>query len=334
MYPLLFIFRNHRLYMSLVAFSCSLASASTVLLLFLCFILTTSAIAMVMLQGVYTSGSLYENNQYFDFSTTFLTLLVYTTDGDNYVEAASIGFRDSLWYAFFFLVCSVIGMFFITSLLIDAFCGSYEDDQKSVFVLRKQNERRSLCAAMLCWSRHSYHAAGVYGATRNVTSDNSKYQKYTEEGLEVDAFVDLIVTSAFNEWHGTGWADKLRMTAEGLVNLLEDSEPITQDSLSYSMANLLLNLLAEMSLEELYNQLSAIIPGPTDTLPARCEALLMSLPRVFGVPHCGFTLQQVSWARGYAPEDDKLEEALECLPSLVGLDPEHCRVRMGAHGLL
>jgi hypothetical protein len=72
-------------------------------------------------------------------------MLVFIGGGDNYVEAATvgsylkcesehsplqIGFRDSLWYSLFFIFCTVMGLFFITSLMIEAFCGSYEEDQK------------------------------------------------------------------------------------------------------------------------------------------------------------------------------------------------------------
>ena len=86
-----------------------MASASTVLLLFLCFLLITSVISMLMLQGVYNEGDHYENNQcvlcvlcwlcpdsgcvlnrYFDFSTAFITMLVFIGGGDNYVEAATV----------------------------------------------------------------------------------------------------------------------------------------------------------------------------------------------------------------------------------------------------
>ena len=64
LYPVLFVFRNHRLYMSLFAFGSSMQSASTVLLLFLCFLLTTSAIGTLMLQGIYEDSGYYTNNQY------------------------------------------------------------------------------------------------------------------------------------------------------------------------------------------------------------------------------------------------------------------------------
>ena len=42
----------------------SMFAASTVFLLFLCFLLTSSAIATLMLQGVYSGGDYYQDNQY------------------------------------------------------------------------------------------------------------------------------------------------------------------------------------------------------------------------------------------------------------------------------
>ena len=197
LYPLLFILRNHALWMSLVAFAKSMISAGVVLLLFLCFIMTMAAIGTMMLQGVYDDSVFYELNQYFDFSTTFITMFIMVEGGDNYVEAASIGFRESIWYSLFFVLCTVIGLFFITSLLIEAFCGSYEDDQLCCFRLRKRNERRSLVAVMLIWSRHSYHSAAVHGKHRNIVP-SMQYLEYTQEGLVLDAFMDLIQRDAFN----------------------------------------------------------------------------------------------------------------------------------------
>ena len=56
-----------------------MASASTVLLLFLCFLLITSVISMLMLQGVYNEGDHYENNQcvFVCYAGCVLTLAVY-----------------------------------------------------------------------------------------------------------------------------------------------------------------------------------------------------------------------------------------------------------------
>ena len=322
--------------MSLQAFAKSLSSASTVLILFLCFVLTTSAIAMIMLRGVYTENGFYENNQYFDFSTTFFTLLVYTAGGDNFVEASTIGFRDSVWYALFFVFSSVMGMFFITSLLIEAFCGSYEENQNDVFVLRKRNERRSLCAVMLCWSRHSYHSIAIYGDFRNTKLDDAKYLQYTEDGLTLDAFTDLIMANAFSKWDTAGWAQQLRSSAGILVSLLEGAGTISPDSSPYHMTNLLLNLLAEMTTEDLFNRLCSVMSTNVEPLAARRGTLLMWLPDMFGSAsrHTQFTFEQINWARGLAPEDHELEEALALLPELLGLDESKCTIQIDANGVL
>ena len=46
--------------------------------------------------------------------------------GENYVEAVSPALALTHWYSMFFISCQLIGLFFITALLIEAFCASYE----------------------------------------------------------------------------------------------------------------------------------------------------------------------------------------------------------------
>ena len=316
LWPLLFVFRNHRLYMSLFAFMRSMLSASTVLLLFLCFLLTTSAISTLMFRGVYTGSNYYENNQYFDFSTAFVTLFVFLKDGDNYVEAATIGFRDSLWYSLFLIFCTVMGLFFITSLLIEAFCGSYEEDQRAVWVLRKRNERRSNTVAMLCWSRHSYHSIGIFGPLRNITESNIAYQEYTDEGLTMGAFSDLVLADAVDS--DAQWAVEATHLALEILTNLDKSGPVDTGSFRFQIATVLLDLLAEMSLEDMHAQLCAIMNIDTELLEDRRVALLMSLQAVSRA-HMEFTFEESCWARGISPKDCQLEEALIMLPRLRGL---------------
>ena len=64
--------------------------------------------ALQMLQGVYEDSTFYEVNQFFDFSTSLVTMLIFIAGADNYAEAAS-GFTQSLWYAVFFMFGTIIG---------------------------------------------------------------------------------------------------------------------------------------------------------------------------------------------------------------------------------
>ena len=55
-YPLMVIFRNKDIWLSIVQFILSVNSAAPVLLLFFCFLLALSGIAMLLMRGVYKTG--------------------------------------------------------------------------------------------------------------------------------------------------------------------------------------------------------------------------------------------------------------------------------------
>ena len=76
-----------------------------------------------MLKGKYNTGDYYVDNQYESFSQAFITMFIYLASGENYVEAVSTAYSQDLWNAIFFVSCSLIGLFFITSLFIEAFSG-------------------------------------------------------------------------------------------------------------------------------------------------------------------------------------------------------------------
>jgi hypothetical protein len=55
-YPLMAIFRNKEIWLSIVQFTLSVNSASPVLLLFFCFLLALSGIATLLMHGAYATG--------------------------------------------------------------------------------------------------------------------------------------------------------------------------------------------------------------------------------------------------------------------------------------
>ena len=249
-------------------------------------------------------------------------MLIYIQGGDNYVEA-SAGFRDSFWYAAFFIFCTVVGLFFITSLLIEAFCGSYEADQSCVHALRKQSERRSLVIVLLIWARHSYHSVAIYGATRNV-NPSLEYTAYSEEGLTLDAFVDLITNDAFTSLNtlnklNTGWGASLQRTLRKLVRQLEAAAPIQPGSMHHQVVIVLLDLCAEASSNDMYIRLDKLTHLAEQPLAARREELVMTM-HITASAHRSCTCEQIGWLRGRSPEDSELERALATLPQLKGLE--------------
>ena len=80
-YPLMFLLGNRAVWMSGFAFWCSVASAAPVLLLFFFFLLASTSVALLLMRGVYQTGSWYADGQYADFSSTFLTMFIYVESG-------------------------------------------------------------------------------------------------------------------------------------------------------------------------------------------------------------------------------------------------------------
>ena len=81
-WPMLIIMRNQQIWRSLVAFLHGIGQALTVLLLFFSFVLGMSAIVMLFLQGLYTSGDFYLDNQFSDYMQSFTTMFYYVLSGE------------------------------------------------------------------------------------------------------------------------------------------------------------------------------------------------------------------------------------------------------------
>ena len=81
-YPILIILWNQQIWRSLVAFLYGIGQALSVLLLFFSFVLGISAIVMLFLQGLYTSGDFYLDNQFSDYMQAFTTMFYYVLSGE------------------------------------------------------------------------------------------------------------------------------------------------------------------------------------------------------------------------------------------------------------
>ena len=81
-YPILTILWNQPIWRSLVAFLYGIGQALSVLLLFFSFVLGISAIVMLFLQGLYTSGDFYLDNQFSDYMQAFTTMFYYVLSGE------------------------------------------------------------------------------------------------------------------------------------------------------------------------------------------------------------------------------------------------------------
>ena len=210
-------------------------------------------------------------------------------------------------------------LFFITSLLIEAFCGSFEEVRSEEHQIRKRAEMRSVVAVSSIWSRHSYHSVAVHGQTRNIEG-TKQYLEYSQQGLCLDAFTDLIVTDAFQTTQNKfdTWGASMHRALNKAVKQLEAAAPIEDGSLYHKAANVLLDLCAEASHYGAYSRLHELTQTAEQPIAARRQQQVMSM-QVAPSAYRECTYKQICWARGHSPTDSELEEALAVLPELKGL---------------
>ena len=242
--------------------------------------------------------------QYFDFSTSFVTQFVLMHSADNFIESVHISVTEGLAKALFVFCCVVGGGFLINALLISVFMSSYEDDQAVVTEQPKLKRQRSLVAALEIWARHSIYSQAVYGIERN-RHPTAAYSEFAETDLCFDTFLDLLLMG-----NSLGWVASMKVMAAQVVQLqLEIGKSSRQTHA------VLLNIAAELSLPDLYEQLR---DSQTEPFSARREAVLLSQQTLETSTHCSY--QEVSWLRGRSPQNEYLQRAVYALPVLLGLE--------------
>ena len=236
---------------------------------------------------------------------------------DNYTESSHIAVTEGLAKAVFFLCCVVGGGFMIKALLIEVFMSSYGNGQTVVMQQPKLKRQRSIAAALEIWGRHSSYSQAMYGIERN-RQPTAAYSLFAKTDLCFDTVLDLLLMgNSFN------WVVGLKKMAAQVVQLqLQLGGTRTHD--------LLLSVCAELSLQQLYNQLQG---GQTEALEsrqpfsARREALLLSRQTL--QPDKRLTYEQVSWLRGRSPTNSHLQRAILSLPKLLGFDMPTILPNMG-----
>ena len=87
----------------------------------------------VLLHGQYTTGDFYTDNQYTDFFQSITTMYIYLSTGENFVEAVEPAIEIQVTYALLFTACSLLGLFFISSLLIEIFADAFNKGKEGMF---------------------------------------------------------------------------------------------------------------------------------------------------------------------------------------------------------
>ena len=128
-YLLQFVVHSDILWASIQAFGAAIYHARPVLYLFFSASLVVASMCVALLSGSgrtgdlrqYQTGDYYTDQQFEDFRRCFITMWVFLSTGANYVEMVtpSLTLDGGVFvYAVFFGCCTMVGMFFIFSLLV------------------------------------------------------------------------------------------------------------------------------------------------------------------------------------------------------------------------
>ena len=88
--------------------------------------------------GQYTTGEFYLDSQWEDYWHSVDNTVIFLMGG-NYVDAAQPALQLHGAYAFLFIVLALVGMFFVTSLLIQIFANAYGSEAGSFTTERRQH---------------------------------------------------------------------------------------------------------------------------------------------------------------------------------------------------
>ena len=268
------------------------------------------------------------DNQFFDFYTAFTTMFIYVDTADNYDTTAGLANDLGAFHMFFFLFCTLAGAFFLTALLIEVFCGSYDEDLADA--LKFVHAEGEYCdhAVVAIWERHSSHAQAIM----SLKSEGSEKCVSYEQGLTFDSFVDLVFSTCIDK------NDPVIQECGTLIAIIVEKleahqmqQGVEHTSLSLAEQRIvheLLNICAETSLTDLFNKLQCLTAG-THVSIADWRVLRLISMGVDPTAMANISWDEVQWARGRSPCNNDLGDAIAALPRLKGLlEPSHKSTRL------
>jgi len=101
------------------------------LYLYLCVLLIAGCQSVALFAGVYDTDDWQQDQQFQNFYSSFITMFIYTSTGENFNEAVNPALVHSPVYGFFFAFYTFVGMFFVTSLVVAIFQNSYNDESEA-----------------------------------------------------------------------------------------------------------------------------------------------------------------------------------------------------------
>ena len=331
LYPILVILRNPDMRRALLVFGSAMGSALAVLFTLWCILLGLAAMAMVLLVGKFQTQDFVTDNQFHDLYTAFTTMFVYVNSADNYTSTAGLANDLGTFHMLFFVLCTVAGAFFITALLIDVFCGSYDEDHADT--LKSQRREWEYCdaAVVAIWERHSTYAQAVNKLQSESRANSGGSVSFSKEGLPFDAFMDLVFSACM-----VG-DDRVMQECEYLISTIVqklEAKYTNQDTIGrhtvtpveQRIVRELLDICAETSLTMLFQRLQRFSPEASKVCITEWrvnQLFSIGADYIDAADMANISWDEVQWARGRSPSDNNLQAAVAILPKLKGLiEPE------------
>jgi len=200
--PLMLIFRSTKVVKAIVLFLNSILSAAAVFIVFFFTIVLAAVLALVLFQGdklVDGDGGEIEMG---NFMACFNEMFVLVATGENYADIVPAAVMLSDWYFLYFAVFTLVGLFFLGSLLIATFEGQYQREQVEFVILEKDRLLHRIAPTFCLWTYNM-------SASKDVLKDNEDTPEEITKSLTIKKKAFNILMEEF--WKHSSQLETLKM---------------------------------------------------------------------------------------------------------------------------
>ena len=133
--PLLIVIRNTSVRNAAINFIITLYHARNVFILYVSIVLTAAAMGTILFRSALnTTGP---QSSFNNFVRAITTSFVYISTGENYTDLVYPTYEESEWYILYFIVFTVVGLFFVLAMVI----GMFQDGFKQQRIKQQREEQ-------------------------------------------------------------------------------------------------------------------------------------------------------------------------------------------------
>ena len=163
--PWLIVLKNSYTRKAASNFYETLRKAGSVMLLFAALVVTGAVIGIPLLRALFNNttpdgrrAAFVTDPSFENFFTALTTIFVFVTTGENYTELVYPSLGVSSWFAIYFIVLVLIGMFFVLALVIGVFQDGFKLARERVAQKRALFKRTGYVAAFVLLDLHLEHS--------------------------------------------------------------------------------------------------------------------------------------------------------------------------------